>query len=442
MKRYGGLWGQLVSFPHLWAAYRKARRGKRKHPGVAAFELNVERELCSLQDELIEQTYAPGPYRTFTIVDPKPRLISAAPFRDRVVHHALTSILEPIWERLFIADTYACRKGKGSHAAVDRFQKFAQQNQYVLKCDVSKYFPSIDHELLKGLLADRIKDRHVLWLAYRIIDHSNPQEPVQQWYPGDDLFTPSERRRGLPLGNQTSQFFANVYLNPFDHWAKRTLKARSYIRYVDDFVILGSDTGWLSEARHRCREELARWRLTMHPSKAVISRTEDGTRFLGYRVFPTHRLLPRSNVVRMQRRWRAMLAARRVGRITLIDLRCRLAAWLGHARQANSFRLLTWLFRDRVKPHEPRGRSKSRAMAVPPCPARRVVEQQRQELPLREPQQQQARQPEQQQRISSRCHAGSTPRRRDWPIHGSVEGAFRSPGHRPGRLRLRVGLAK
>jgi retron-type reverse transcriptase len=343
VKRHGHLWDELTSFRNLLQAALKARRGKRRRANVATFEFHLERELHQLQDELRRQTYTPGPYRTFQITEPKPRLISAAPFRDRVVHHALCRVLEPIFEPGFIFDSYGCRKGKGTHAAVARFTQFIRRHRYVLTCDVSKYFPSIDHQILEGLIARKVKDRAVLWLVNQIIDHSNPQEPVQEWFGGDDLFSPLERRRGLPLGNQTSQFFANVYLDPLDHFAKKTLRARCYLRYVDDFVLVSADKGWLAEARERCREFLAGLRLRLHPRKAVIARAEDGTRLLGYRVFPEHRLLPRANVTRMKRRLLRMERAREEGRVTAAEEQGRIASWLGHAGHADTFGLCCWL---------------------------------------------------------------------------------------------------
>ena len=157
------------------------------------------------------------------------------------MHHALTSVLEPIFEPTFIHDSYACRAGKGTHAAVRRAQHFSRRFPYVLKADVRKFFPSMDHQILKDLVARKIKDPHVLWLVAKIIDSSNPQEPVWIWFPGDDLFTPSERRRGIPIGNQTSQFFANVYLNPLDHFVKDRLRAGGYVRYVDDLLVFAHE---------------------------------------------------------------------------------------------------------------------------------------------------------------------------------------------------------
>ena len=216
----------LGGFPNLVRAAEKAGRGKRSLAGVARFHYDLERQLCRLQDELRAHTYVPGAYRTFRIHDPKPRLISAAPYRDRVVHHALCRVIEPVFEPAFVFDSYACRHGKGTHAAVSRLGTFARRRyRYVLKCDVSRYFPSIDHDILKGLLARKLKDPDVLRLVNLIIDRSNPQEPMLEWFAGDGLFTPVERRRGLPIGNQTSQFFGNVYLNPFDHFVAETLRA-------------------------------------------------------------------------------------------------------------------------------------------------------------------------------------------------------------------------
>jgi retron-type reverse transcriptase len=348
MKRFGALWPELSGFPNLVRAMKKAARGKRHQPNVAAFLFDQERELCRLHEELADRTYRPGGYRTFEIVVPKPRLISAAPFRDRVVHHALCNVLEPIYERTFIHDSYANRRGKGTHAAVDRFTYYARRYAYVLKADVAKYFPSIDHDTLKAQLRRKIKDANVLWLAYRIIDHSNEQEQSLAVFAGDDLFTLLEHRRGLPLGNQTSQFFANIYLNGFDHFVKEQLRAPGYIRYVDDFVIFHDDKKWLADARQRCRAFLGGLRLRLHPRKAVIARVCDGTPFLGYRVFPDHRLLPKSNLKRLRGRIRLLQAGYRDGILGWDVIRRRMAGWLGHARQADTFQLRQRILADMV----------------------------------------------------------------------------------------------
>ena len=298
---------------------------------MARFLFQSERELWRLHEELACKTYRPGPYRTFTIYEGKTRQISAAPFRDRVVHHALTGILEPIFERSFIFDSYACRKGKGTHAAVDRCQQFARRYRYVLKADVRKFFPSIDHAILKTLITGKIKDPHVLGLVDLIIDHSNRQDPALMWFRGDDLFTPIERRRGLPLGNQTSQFFANVYLDPLDHFVTDNL-GLSYVRYVDDFLVFAGDKRRLREVKGEIEHFLESLRLQIHQNKSVVFPCDQGTRFLGYRIFPTHRLLAQDNVRRFRRRMRWMQREFAAGRIGFDAIRPRIMSWLGHAR--------------------------------------------------------------------------------------------------------------
>ena len=224
MKTYNRLFQQMCSFENLLNAAQKAQRGKRFQAEVARFNFHLEKELYHLQAELQTQTYRPGEYREFYIYEPKLRKISAAPYRDRVVHHALCNVIEPIFERTFIFDSYACRKDKGTHKAVDRFTEFSRKNTYVLKCDIRKYFPSIDHEILKTRFRRKIRDAQVLWLLDLIVDSSNPQEYVHEYFQGDDLLTSLNRRRGIPIGNLTSQFFANIYLNGFDHFVKEDLK--------------------------------------------------------------------------------------------------------------------------------------------------------------------------------------------------------------------------
>ncbi len=236
----------------------------------------------------------------------KPRLISAAPYRDRVVHHALTGILEPICERSFLADSFACRKGKGTHAAMRRCQQFARRHRWAYKADVRKFFPSIDHAILKGLIRRKIKDPHVLWLTDLLIDHSNPQEEVYFLFPGDDFFAPAEHRRGLPLGNQTSQFFANVYLDPLDHFVKERLRLPGYIRYVDDFVCFADDKRLLQNARRQIADFLATLRLKVHATKDAIFPVRQGIRFVGYRVWGSHVKLVPANVYRFRRRLRSL----------------------------------------------------------------------------------------------------------------------------------------
>lgn len=344
MKRYGNLWTSLISFANLRQAADCVRRRKRYRPNVTDFFFHLERELWQLHDELAAQAYEPGPYATFYIHEPKRRLISAAPVRDRVVHHALTGILEPVFEPSFIADSYACRQGKGTHAAVRRVQQFARRFRYVLKTDVRKFFPSLDHAILKELLARKVKDSKVLWLAGRIIDRSNLQEPVLMWFPGDDLLTPGERRRGIPIGNQTSQFFANVYLNPLDHFVCEQVRAGGYVRYVDDLLVFDDDKRRLARTRELIEAFAATLRLRLHEDKTVVFPVTQGIPFLGYRVFPAYRLLSKDNVRRFRRRVRRMQRQYAAGELGLGEVRQRLMSWRGHAAQADTYLLCRRLF--------------------------------------------------------------------------------------------------
>ena len=339
MKRTGNLWPSIVSFENLAAAAHAASAGKRGRPDVAVFNLNLEWELLELQRELASGNYRPGPYRTFMVKDPKPRHISAAPFRDRVVHHALTRVVEPIFEKRFSKDSFACRKGFGTHRALDRAKEGARRCPYVLKCDIRKYFASIDHEILKGLLARAVRCKPTLDLAAKIIDGSNEQERVIAYYPGDDLFTPYERRRGLPLGNQTSQFLANVYLDPLDQFVVRELRPKVYARYVDDFVVFDENKDRLREILWAIRNLLATLRLDLHAGKSRIHRTADGVTFLGWRLFPDRCRLDRGNVQRFLERMRGLEADYSRGAARLQDVQQRVQAWIAHAAHGNTWRL-------------------------------------------------------------------------------------------------------
>lgn len=335
----GELFARLTSWGNLLRAARKTRRGKRQYAECAAFELERERELLRIQDELRTRTYRPGGYRTFYVSEPKRRMISAAPYRDRVVHHALVNVIGPLFERNFVADSYANRSGKGVHRAVDRYQAFARRFRYVLPCDVVRFFPSIDHEILKSLLRSRIRDESVLWLCDTIIDASNPQDSRVEHFPGDGLLTPLERRRGLPIGNMTSQFWANVYLHGLDNFVKRGLGVRGYVRYVDDFVILGDSKSTLWEQREAVTSFLQTLRLEIHTTRAQPRPARQALRFLGYRCWPTHRFLTKERIRRFRRRARRLQAAYAHRAIDWPDVRSRLASWNAHAATADSFTL-------------------------------------------------------------------------------------------------------
>lgn len=339
MKRYGDLWEQVIAFDNLLQAARQAQRGKRFRENVLVFNYNLERELQQLQADLRHQTYQPGAYRTFQIYEPKPRLISAAPYRDRVVHHALCNVIVPIFERTFIGDSYANRVGFGTHRALKRCIKFARNSRYVLQCDVRKYFPSLDHEILKTLIRRKIKCSETLWLIETIIDSSNEQERVIEHFPGDDLITPLSRRRGLPIGNLTSQFFANVYLNGFDHFAKEGLKAERYLRYVDDFCLFSDEWPFLAEARPQIESYLASLRLKIHPVKSQLFETRQGVTFLGFRVLPEQIRVRTENLRRARRRLRHLDQGYRSGGISHAQLTQSLQSWFAHLEQGDTWQL-------------------------------------------------------------------------------------------------------
>jgi retron-type reverse transcriptase len=349
MKRYGNLWHQVIDFENLLNASRKAQRGKRYRGNVLDFNYHLESELARLQTELQNQTYKPGRYRTFQIFEPKPRLISAAPYRDRVVHHALCNVIVPILERTFIVDTYANRIGFGTHRALRRFTQFARSTRYILQCDIQKYFPSIDHEILKGLLRRKIKCLHTLWLIDTIIDNSNEQEPIVEYFPGDDLLAPCKRRHGLPIGNLTSQFFANCYLNGFDHFVKEQLKATRYLRYVDDFALFSDDYGFLRDARDAIANYLTTLRLRIHPIKSQLFETRMGANFVGFRVLPDRIRVRNDNLRRARLRLRQLQTAYSNGKIDLKRLNQSIQSWVAHLEHGDTWRLRqdifqTWTF--------------------------------------------------------------------------------------------------
>jgi RNA-directed DNA polymerase len=356
-KTFKHLYPQVYSFENLYLAYRKARRGgKRKHAAVAAFEVHLEEHLWALHAGLRDKAYCPGPYRNFVVGPwrhgrlwaPKRRLISAAPFRDRVVHHALCNVIQPIFEARFIHDSYACRVGKGTHAALDRCQEFARQRRYVLQCDVRQFFPSVDHRLLRGMLAHHIADPGVLWLIDRILESSVglfADEYEMVWFPGDDLFA-AARPRGLSIGNLTSQFWANVYLNSLDQFVKQQLRCRCYVRYCDDFLLFHDDKGALHTWRGAIVEHLASLRLTLHERRAVVYPTRNGIPFLGFRIFPYYRRLLHPKVHAFARRLRRLRAGYEAGELSAEEVRLSVQGWLAHAAHAQTYRLRCRLLRE------------------------------------------------------------------------------------------------
>jgi RNA-directed DNA polymerase len=340
-RRYKNLYSQICHPLNLWMAYKRAARGKRYEPAAAAFEYDLERNLIGIEQELADGTYQPGKYANFHISKPKRRLISAAPFRDRVVQQALMQIIEPLFERQFIFDSYANRTGKGTHAALDRGTFFLRRYQYVMHLDVRQFFPSIDHDILKAILARTIGDARAFALVEKIIAsgagvQAEDYEPV--WFPGDDLFA-AQRRRGLPIGNLTSQHWANVYLNELDQFAKRVLHCRAYVRYVDDILLFADDKPTLRDWRVQIILYLQRLRLVIHETKAQPRPARPGIPFLGFIIFPEHRRLKPANGHAFQRRFRSMLADVQQGSLAQKELTERVLSWVNHASYGDTWGL-------------------------------------------------------------------------------------------------------
>lgn len=357
MKTYKNLYPQIYPFSNLYYAFHAARKAKRGRVAVASFELDLEHNLIQLSNELQQHTYTPGPYTNFIIHEPKRRLISAAPFRDRVVHHALCQVIEPIWETRFIHTSYACRLGKGTHKALDQCQTWVQQYRYAFHGDIVKYFPAIDYQILRGLLAHHIADGQTLWLIDRILNNSIGvlvDESPKTLFPGDDLLALT-RPRGLPIGNLTSQFWANIYLHELDQFVKQALHCPAYLRYMDDFLLFSHDKAQLQSWKEAIQEFLAaHLRLVLHPAKSQVFPTHTGVDFCGFRIFPTHRRLRRSGVRRFVGRFRRQRAAYQQGDLSLTELHTSVRSWIAHAAHGDTWRLRQRIFDDSpvIAPHE------------------------------------------------------------------------------------------
>jgi len=344
--RMGIMFDDIAAWDNLLLAYQMAARGKRGNASAACFEHQLADRLIELQEHLRKQTYRPGAYCNFFIHEPKRRKISAAPFRDRVVHHALCHIIEPLFEKRFIAHSYANRSGKGTHRAVDQLQDWTQQYRYALRADVVQHFPSLDHAILRAKIARLIHDEKVLWLVDAILSSGTgvlASEYSPAYFPGDDLFA-ALRPRGLPIGNLTSQFWSNVYLNDFDWFVRRELGCGAYLRYVDDFVLFSDDKRQMYSWKQCIVARLAKERLTIHESQTQVQPTHCGIPWLGFIVYPTHRLLKRRNAVAFTRRLECNLDAYQARLISFAELDASVQGWINHVRYADTWGLREHLF--------------------------------------------------------------------------------------------------
>ena len=295
---------EIISTENLLLAWREFLSGKRNKPDVQQFALHLSDNILQLHEELANFSYRHGGYHAFNISDPKPRNIHKASVRDRVLHHAIYRLLYPFFDRTFIADSFSCRMNKGVHKALGRFREFGRtvsknhtRTLWVLKLDIKKFFASIDHEILFKILQSHIPDRNIVWLLQKVIQSFCTRQLTH------DRGLVVKNARGLPLGNLTSQLFCNIYMNEFDQFVKHKLKAKYYIRYADDFVILSADTNRLvrqiDQIRLFLKEKLS---LELHPNKIFLKTLASGMDFLGWVNFPDHRVLRSASRRRMVRR--------------------------------------------------------------------------------------------------------------------------------------------
>jgi len=287
MKTFATTLEAIGSWPALRAAWRTYRSGKRRRPAVAAFELDGDRHLLGLSRRILTGRYRHGAYKLMVVRDPKPRLIAVAPVRDRIVHTAVHQALAPQFDAALIDDVYACRQGRGSHRAVLRYVSFQRRFRWLMHLDIQGYYPRVDHQILFGLLAPRLRDRRVADLLAEILASGWRlyRRPRSRRFFELPQLTSEARPQGLPIGNLTSQWWGNLYLNGLDHFIKRDLKIQGYLRYMDDFVCFGDDAAAMRRQRAAIRDWLlSERRLRLHPRKGHLRPARLAQTFLGWRV--------------------------------------------------------------------------------------------------------------------------------------------------------------
>ncbi len=319
-RRAGGLFEQIADLHRLREAAKRAARGGRRSPGAARFLAELERECLALERELLEGHYHPRPLTTFQIVDPKPRTISAAHFRDRVVHHALCAALEPTFERFAVHHSYACRRGKGNRAAVAQVQRLTRRHAWFCKLDVRHFFETVDHATLQRLLERRIKDRRALSLCALVLRAGSPTPGV-----------------GLPIGNLTSQHFGNFYLGHLDHYALERLRVGAWVRYMDDLLLFGADKPEVRGHGEAVAAYLSQaLGLAVKAEATRIAPVHTGVPFLGFRIWPGLIRFDAARARRFRRRCRALEADYRAGRIDEAGRERAMQSLLGWAEQADT----------------------------------------------------------------------------------------------------------
>jgi retron-type reverse transcriptase len=330
MRRHGGLWQNILDSGNIALAYHNAALHKSSMRNVRKFAKNAEANLERIRLSLFNKTFTTSSYTEKTVYEPKERTIYVLPFSpDRIVQHALMNVLIPIWDAMFIADSYACRRGKGIHAGSVRTMEFVRRNKYVLKCDISKFYPSINQNILLEIIKHKIKCPDTLWLI----------EDIIKSFPGG---------KNVPIGNYTSQWFGNLYLNELDQYIKHELKIKDYIRYCDDFCLFDNDKTKLKICRDKIGEFITN-KLDLRFSKCDIFPVSQGVDFLGYRHFDNYLLVRKRTAKRVVKRLAALPKRYERGDITKEQYRSSIASTYGWLKRANTYNLRVKIQLDELK---------------------------------------------------------------------------------------------
>lgn len=349
-KRVGNLYEPNCTYEKLYYAYRNAAKGKRYRGDVLQYTDNLESNLLTLLQELKDRSYKVGAYREFYVYEPKKRLIMALPFRDRVVQWWLYEQLYPIFDKSFIEDSFACRRGKGQKAAADRLQYFLRETEleggtwYSLKIDVAKYFYRVNHDILLDIVSRKIKDRDTLSILRTVIDDQETDFGLTVCKNVEE----AERVKGIgmPIGNLTSQLLANVYLNELDHFCKQVLGIDKYIRYMDDVIILGKDKAQLREVLERIEEFLADHLQLELNDKTAIRPVSMGVQFVGLTIWSTHRTVRKSTSLRVKRNLKHKAKLYKTGQITQEQYNSTLQSYLGMMKYNDCYRFKLALLKE------------------------------------------------------------------------------------------------
>lgn len=346
MQSIKNIYEKIYDFENLHKAWEEARKGKRYRDDVLIFNANYEEHLIDIQNQLIYGTYEVGKYHTFYVFEPKKRLIMSLPFKDRIVQWAIYRQLFPLYEKSFIFDSYACRKDKGTHRAADRLQYWLRQTErkperyYYLKMDISKYFYRVDHDILLQILGRRIKDKRLLDLLEKIINCEDTKFGLPMGKEPDEVEVEDRLgNKGMPIGNLTSQMFANIYLNEVDQYAKHELGLHYYIRYMDDIIILHHDKKYLAEVKELIQTFLdENLRLNLN-KKTAIRPCSMGIDFVGYRIWATHRRIKKKTAVKIKRNLKKQIERVRAGVESKERLDRSVASYRGILSHFNSYGL-------------------------------------------------------------------------------------------------------